>query len=396
MKVLLVCGTTSTRLQKELFDKYNLTTGFAIQKYYKLLEEGFLRNGIDIETLSIVPIPKAKAPFVFKRFKKEKEQNVTYCYVPYIRFAPLYHVFMLLSMICRVFWWTLRHRKDGVVLCDILIPCLCIGTAWGAALARGKRIAWVTDMPGMSGTRCKHYAEMGVLGKLQIRCIRKFSGFIFMTEQTNGILNPKNKPYIIMEGLVDPDVKPLNGVRKNKTRDILYAGGLSESYGLGYLCEAFLKLKHKDARLVIYGDGDYKNKIIDYSALNPHIVYRGLATNDIIVEAERKATLLVNPRFTGSEYTLYSFPSKNIEYMVSGTPIVTTRLAGIPIDYEQYIFTFDEETVDGYAETLDNLLEKSEKELVEFGAAAQVYVLENKNARLQVERLLQMIEIVER
>ena len=51
----------------------------------------------------------------------------------------------------------------------------------------------------------------------------------------------------------------------------------------------------------------------------------------------------MNPRFTGAEYTLYSFPSKNIEYMVSGTPVITTRLAGIPDDYYPYVFVFEEE-----------------------------------------------------
>lgn len=390
----MVSGSISRRLWQELYDRYNLPVGFAIQKYYKLMEEGFARNDIEIEALSIVPIPKAKAPFAFRKFDKEKERNVTYHYVPYIKFAPLYHVFMLLYLLCRVLWWSIRNKKDGVILCDTLIPCLCIGTAWGSAIARGKRIAWVTDMPGMSGTKCVHYDEMDLLGKLQMRCIYNFSGYIFMTEQTNGVLNPKNRPYLILEGLVDPDVKPLDNVKKNDTRDIFYAGGLNESYGLGYLCEAFMRLKQKDIRLVIYGDGGYKAKIEEFALYDQRIDYRGTATNDIIVEAERKATLLVNPRFSCAEYTFYSFPSKNIEYMVSGTPIVTTRLAGITADYEPYIFTFDEETVEGYAETLNKLLRISKEELCEFGSAAQRYVLENKNAKVQVERLMELMNLI--
>lgn len=394
MKILMVSGSTSRRLQQLLYNKYNLSLGFAIQKYYQLMEEGFARNDMEIEALSIVPIPKVKAPFAFKRFGKEKEQNVTYHYVPYIRFAPLYHVFMVLYLLWQVFWWSIKNRKDGVILCDTLIPSLCIGTAWGSAFARVRSIAWVTDMPGMCGTKCLHYGEMDFLGKLQMHCIRKFSGYIFMTEQTNGVLNPKNRPYLIMEGLVDPDVKPLEEVKKNITRDIFYAGGLIESYGLGYLCEAFMSLKQKDVRLVIYGDGEYKKKIAEFAEQDPRIDFRGTATNDVIVEAERKATLLVNPRFSCAEYTFYSFPSKNIEYMVSGTPIVTTRLAGIPADYEPYIFTFDDETVEGYTETLDKLLRKSKEELIEFGAEAQRYILEKKNAKVQVERLLELINLI--
>lgn len=393
MKVLLVSGSTSQKLQNEFYEIYKLPLGFAIQKYYKLMEEGFARNNIEIEALSIVPIPKAKAPFRCRCFKNEKERNVEYRYVPYIRFAPAYHFFMLLLLMWRVFWWSIRN-KDGFVLCDTLIPCLCIGASWGSTLARSKRIAWVTDMPGMNGTQCVHYDQMNLLGKLQIRCIKNFSGYIFMTEQTNGVLNPKKRPYIIMEGLVDPDMKPLNRLKKNLTRDIFYAGGLNESYGLGFLCSAFMMLKQKDIRLVIYGDGPFKATIEEFASQDSRIEYRGTATNEVIVEAERKATLLVNPRFTGAEYTLYSFPSKNIEYMVSGTPIVTTRLAGIPADYEPYIFTFDDETVEGFSKTLDTLLQRSDEDLRSFGRTAQRYIIENKNAKVQVERLLAMIEIL--
>ena len=156
----------------------------------------------------------------------------------------------------------------------------------------------------------------------------------------------------------------------------------------------YFRMKQKDVRLVIYGDGEYKKKIAEFAEQDPRIDFRGTATNDVIVEAERKATLLVNPRFSCAEYTFYSFPSKNIEYMVSGTPIVTTRLAGIPADYEPYIFTFDDETVEGYAETLDKLLRKSKEELIEFGAEAQRYILEKKNAKVQVEGLVELIHLI--
>ena len=392
MKVLLVSGSVSNRLQHEMYDNYQLPLHFAIQKYYKLMEEGFARNGMEIEALSFVPIPNAKAPFWFRRFKKEKERNVTYQYVPFVRIAALNQAMVLLCLLWSVFWWSVRNRKDGVVLCDTLIPSIGIGTGLGSALAGGKRIAWVTDMPGMTSTKCLHYEEMGLLGRLQIRCIRNYSGYVFVTAQTNCVLNPKNRPYMIMEGLVDPDMKPLEGVKKNDTRDVLYAGGLYESYGLGFLCEAMLRLDQEDVRLVIYGDGPFKTKIMEYASQDQRIEYHGTATNDVVVEAERRATLLVNPRFSGAEYTLYSFPSKNIEYMVSGTPIVTTQLAGIPVDYKPYIYTFDDETVAGYATTLYTLLKKSEDELREFGAKAQMYILEKKNATAQVKRLIGMIQ----
>lgn len=391
MKVLFVSGSLSNHLQNEIYNHYGLSVGFAIQKYYKLVEKGFEKNGINIDAISLVPLPQNNAPFIFHFFKSEKERNVYYRYVPYLRFPPIYYAYVFIYVLVFVFVWCLRNRKECVVFGDVLSPFICLAVSLSTRLAGANRVAWVTDMPGMNGTQCTHYDDMNFLGRLQIRSLKKYSAFIFLTQETNRELNPNNRPYIIMEGLVDPDVKPLGNLKKNETRDILYAGGLDESYGLGYLCEAFSNIMDEDVRFVIYGDGPYKSKIEGYAAADCRIDYRGTAPNHVIVEAERKAMVLVNPRFTGAEYTFYSFPSKNMEYMVSGTPILTTKLAGIPDDYEPYIYTFDEETVEGYERTLRNVLNKSEGELRAFGAAAQRYILDNKNATVQVKKVLKMV-----
>lgn len=83
------------------------------------------------------------------------------------------------------------------------------------------------------------------------------------------------------------------------------------------------------------------------------------------------ATLLVNSRFTIEEFTKYSFPSKNMEYMASGTPLLTTKLPGMPQEYYPYVFLFDEETIDGYADAISNALTHSESELFKLGVSAK-------------------------
>ena len=56
----------------------------------------------------------------------------------------------------------------------------------------------------------------------------------------------------------------------------------------------------------------------------------GCVTNDEIVRLQCEATLLVNPRPSDKEFCKYSFPSKTIEYMASGTPVLMTKLPGVP------------------------------------------------------------------
>ncbi len=117
----------------------------------------------------------------------------------------------------------------------------------------------------------------------------------------------------------------------------------------------------------------------------------GRVDNKEVVEKERQATLLVNPRPVNEEFTLYSFPSKNMEYMVSGTPVLTTRLPGMPEEYYNYVYTIGGEGAGAVTEALKKLLEKPQEELFKKGEAARRFVLNKKNNVLQAERIKRLL-----
>ena len=125
---------------------------------------------------------------------------------------------------------------------------------------------------------------------------------------------------------------------------------------------------------------------------NITIKYKGNASKSHILEMERKATLLVNPRPSTEEFTKYSFPSKTLEYMASGTPLLTTRLSGIPKDYDSYLYYFNEETVIEMAEMLKKVMSKTKKELDDFGFKSREFVINNKNNNIQAEKIFNFIQ----
>lgn len=84
-------------------------------------------------------------------------------------------------------------------------------------------------------------------------------------------------------------------------------GGVSKQYGLENLVKGFRKADLPDARLEIYGPGDYVQELSQIAAEDSRIFYGGMLLNAEIVEREMAATLLVNPRPTGEEYVKYSF-----------------------------------------------------------------------------------------
>ena len=201
---------------------------------------------------------------------------------------------------------------------------------------------------------------------------------------------------MIIDGFVDEDEIPIedNNGNKNAERVILYAGGLHERLGIGMMIEAFMKVAGDDLRLMIYGDGShYMNKLKPYLDQDKRIVYKGVAPNKEVVEAERSATLLVDPAPTSDPFTLYSFPFKNLEYMLSGTPLVTTRFVGIPEEDYPYMFLFDNETVGGFASKLNEILSMTDNELTELGRKAKEYAYQAKNSVVQSKKLLEFIKL---
>lgn len=81
-----------------------------------------------------------------------------------------------------------------------------------------------------------------------------------------------------------------------------------------------------------------------------------------------------------------------IEYMVSGTPVLTTVLAGMPKEYHDYVYLLEDETENGVYEMLNKLLINTPSEELELmGERAKRFVLENKNNIYQSKRVIDFV-----
>ena len=211
-----------------------------------------------------------------------------------------------------------------------------------------------------------------------------------MTEPMKDLVNPKKRPYIVLEGHADRAMEHVSNTaeEKNSTRICLYAGSLKRIYGIESLVKGFVSANLPNAELHVYGNGDYVEDLKTLSKQYSAVQYKGIAPNADIVEAELRATLLVNPRPTNEEYTKYSFPSKNMEYMASGTPVLTTRLPGMPKDHEPYVFFIEDETAEGITAALKEIFSLPQEELHAFGLRAKEFILKEKNNIAQAEKVV--------
>ena len=383
MHIIYAVTTCSDRVYQQLFSQVKVKPAFQSQKYHRLLIEG-LAAAVKVDVVANPPVNRSVLSAKFVWLPREEEGGASYRYIPAIR-NPLVKAVVVG---CGTFFRTLfLIRKDSAVIVDGLNRMTAL-SAMLAARLRGKPcVGIVTDLPDMLG-------GSSFSKKLANFVIDHCTHYVLLTEAMNDYLNQKGKPYVILEGHADITMADRIPAMEKKTepRICFYAGGVSKQYGLSNLVEGFRKANLPNARLHIYGPGDYVKELQQIAAEDQRVYYGGMLLNTEIVKKEQEAALLVNPRPTGEEYVKYSFPSKTMEYMASGTPVLTTVLPGMPKEYHSYVYLLEDETADGITRKLKEVMANSDETLFQKGMEARKFVLEQKNNVIQASKILDMLK----
>ena len=254
----------------------------------------------------------------------------------------------------------------------------------------------VPDLPdfmNVSSVENKFYKNAK---KLQIRHfkrkLKKVDCYVFLTKFMSDWFD-WNVNYTVVEGISmisQKDLKKTNQPNK-KRKSILYAGMIEEKYGVLDLVNAFMRINNNEWSLELFGNGSSMNKIKEISKNDSRIHIRGTVPNKYILQEQKKVELLINPRNDSEIFTKYSFPSKVIEYMGSGTPMIGYKLSGMPDEYKEYFYCIQNEK-NGLYDTLKMTMGLSAQEREEMGAHAQKFIIEEKSAFMQCEKIIKMLE----
>lgn len=396
LNILCVSRVCSVNFMDYVFRTSEKKPGLSGQKFYRLLAEGFAahKDKCRIETLSTIPITPVTHKRRIWRVPSEQAGDLVYNYIPTFNIPIIKNALVFIFAFIMTIGWIFRGgRKEKIVLCDILNISVSSAALLACKLLRIKAAAVVTDLPQLQVVGTCRGLKRRLRTALISACTKNYDVYILLTEQMNSVVNKKARPWMIMEGLVDSNMTAVENRFEDKAaeRIIMYAGEIYEQYGIKNLIEAFMRVEGDDLRLHIYGNGEMAKDMPGFSKRDPRIQYFGMVENQIVVQSQLKATLLVNPRKTTEELTKYSFPSKNLESMVSGTPLVTTPLPGMPKEYYPFVYLFNDESLEGLSNTLRILLAKPREELHEFGKISKEFALNHKNNVIQTDRILSFI-----
>ena len=359
MKILYISSLVSDSLFEDFYRK-GLTNGFVGQKYHGLFAKGLAASSdyCQVTVLSQPPINKSYYKL------SDNIDGIHFRYVPIINIPILKQLIYFLYTFCFTVYWCLVNIKHEKVVLSSLMRIYQYFSVWlPAYFFHCKQVTVACDVPWMTTVQ---------VATVNLSIKQRFS--IWLGK--------------VMCGIFDGYVPNLLEAKENK-RVIIYAGGLNIKYGIANLIEAVKSLNDDSVELWLYGSGDMD--ILLKKEIAPCVKYLGPRSNQEVVAAELKAEILINPRPTTDEYTRYSFPSKTLEYMASGTYTMTTRLAGIPKEYFNYCGVIEDYSVEGIAMALRETLKSSTAELYEKGKMAKQFVLENKNNKKLTKQVIDFI-----
>ena len=277
---------------------------------------------------------------------------------------------------------------DSIFITDTINPSVVSAVEKVAKKYKRPVIGVCTDSPSnISGTR-KSYT-LYLLSK-----VREHDGFIALTEGLNSLFNPNGKPHFIFEGIVEND---LPEVSQKETRPYFFFGGaLMKKYGVYNLIEAFKNLKNPDVDLLICGHHGDKDKLKEAAKGCSNIKFLGLLPVNKVLEYEQQSIACINPRPFSEDLDRFSIPSKTLEYMSSGRPVISVRNTILMNRFPKDVLWINSSEAKDIEEALTQVLEMSEKERTAIGKeiknrVQELYSIESIGKNIQ-DFLLQFIK----
>ena len=358
---------------KELYQKEE-RPGQQAQKFNRLIAEGFQLNHRKITCCTSV---LASEEIVDYRIRNLKNHGM-YHYSVSFNLPVIKNLWNMAG----AFFYTL-YAEYGACVVDVLSIDNAVGALAAAKLRGMPTTGIITDLP-------EHFSGDETYAKIFYKIVSWCDSYVFLTEYMDEKLNPKHKPWIVMEGLCDATVKPERISEREKS--IIFAGEIDEQNGVLTLAEAFNAWGDHGYDLYYYGSGEAMDLLRKTVESNPRVHIMGLVMNRELLKIMEKASLLVNPRPIHQDFVKYSFPSKVMEYMNTGTYHASSELACIPEEYFRYIGSLG----DGSSQDILKFLKKFEQMTPEYmeqkASEAQNFVLTYKNNRIQTERIAEMLD----
>ena len=158
--------------------------------------------------------------------------------------------------------------------------------------------------------------------------------------------------------------------------------------------QAFALLEGDQYRLCIAGRGPLERLVREAATTDSRIEYLGFISTLEVLRVYNRSDVLINMRMTGSMNTKYFFPGKMMEYLASGTPVITTCTGHTEKELADFVFLLRDETPEGLAALIRRVANLDLGERRKVGETAQQYMVLNKTWDVKARKVVRFIREV--
>lgn len=359
MKVLFLCGYFESKYQEEILEKTKTVVENAANTFQQRLISGFKSQASDLTIVSAPFLGAWPTAYRDKRFKAflngYSEENIQY--VPFNNIWGYRNISRAQAMKRKVkeFVQNEKNEEKAIIVYSAHTPFL-EAAVYGKSMDPSIHIHLIVpDLPqymNLSSKKSRLYTFFKKIDMLKMRTLlTQVDSFTLLTDHMAEKLQVGSRPYIVVEGITDKRKFQLIEKKACKKR-VAYAGRLVESYGVKNLIQAFELITDPEASLHICGGGELRSYVEEMCKKDARIHYYGIVSAERATEILQDADVLVNPRKNDDEYTKYSFPSKIIEYLMTGNEVVAYMLDGMPREYKDFLHIPKSQTNQSLAEEM--------------------------------------------
>lgn len=391
--IIFLSGLFPKEMEGEILKNSTGVIQFAANKLQWAILDGFIDNNSEIKLLNLPFVGSYPNKYLKKSFdtqafnyKNIEINNVSFSNLSLYKFFSRYLNLKRELQKCKL--------KDEVLLIYSMNLPFILAAVQMKRKHKNVKICLVTpDIPQfMNDTQNILYK---VLKNIEIYFLKKYvkeiDSFVLLTKAMAGFLQIEDKPWVVVEGIVSPNHR-VHIPRKDNQIVLLYTGTLAKRYGIIHLLDAFKQIPDQNFRLWISGDGDGSSEVNEACKTDDRIKYFGQVLNSEILQMQSQADILINPRQADSEYTKYSFPSKTIEYLSSGTPTIMYKLDGVPDEYHPFFFAPESNSIEDLKKKILEIANLTKEERFVFGVQAHNFIKENKNPEMQTKKIINLLK----
>jgi glycosyltransferase involved in cell wall biosynthesis len=339
--------------------------------------------------IPVPSFPKSKKLFVGSK-KCQLKNGLHIKSLPHINFGAIKILTLGLATAWNTFAWAIKNRKADrrVVICYNLTAPPAWPISFVSKIIQLDLVPFIGDIyvPGevVKDTFLRRLEYNG-----QKRLIPKADGLLIANQAIIDDFAP-NRHALLLEGGVMESLVHRFASNIAKTDDsfhIVFAGQLSVLNGVTLLLDALKLIDSPNLKVSILGGGEFAEVVRTAAETDSRITYHGLCNHEEVLKVYEQADLLLNLRKTDFQTHRYVFPSKVVECLATGRPLLTTCTGHVEKEFGDLVYLLRDESPLALSTKIQELsaLPKEDRSMV--GVKAQAHVMEHKTWEGHVQRL---------